>query len=224
MSNLVRTAGGAKVKRFVIGGTAAAAFCGASALAADLPTKAPPVPAPTTSCFASFYEYINSGAQDCPLSWSGITLYGAIDIGADYVTHGVPFNGAYPQGVEPLISKNSQGARFSIAPNGLGQSVVGIKGNEEFAKGSSFVFKLETGFDPYSMQLANGPRSLIENNGNILANQSGNGDSSRAGQAFNSEAYAGVSSKTLGTLTGGRLNSLTLDTARSARASMNSAK
>jgi len=50
-------------------------------------------------------------------------------------------------------------ARFSIAPNGLGQSVVGIKGTEEFAQGSSFVFKLETGFDPYSMQLANGPRS-----------------------------------------------------------------
>ncbi len=129
--------GGTKVKRFVIGGTAAAAFCGASALAADLPTKAPPALAPPPSCFASFYDYINASAQDCPLAWSGITLYGAIDIGADYVTHGVPFNGAYPQGVEPLISKNSQGARYSIAPNGLGQSVVGIKGTEEFAQGIS---------------------------------------------------------------------------------------
>ena len=177
--------GGTKVKRFVIGGTAAAAFCGASALAADLPTKAPPAPAPTTSCFASFYDYVNSSAQDCALAWNGITLYGAIDIGADYVSHGVPFNGAYPQGIEPLISKNSQGARYSIAPNGLGQSVVGVKGTEELAQGSWFVFKLETGFDPYSMQLANGPRSLIENNGNILANQSANGNSSRAGQAFN---------------------------------------
>ncbi len=111
----------------------------------------------------------------------------------------MPFNRAYPRGVEPLISKNSQGARYSIAPNGLGQSVVGIKGTEEFAQGSWFVFKLETGFDPYSMQLANGPRSLMENNGRILANQSANGDSSRAGQAFNSEAYAGLSNKTFGT-------------------------
>ena len=200
------------MKRVVVGGTVVAAFCGASALAADLPTKAPPTPAPGTSCFANFSDYINSSAQDCPLSWSGITLYGAIDIGAGYVTHGVPFNGAYPQGIEPLISKNSQGARFSIAPNGLGQSVVGIKGTEEFAQGTSFVFKLETGFDPYSMQLANGPRSLIENNGSILANQSANGNSSRAGQAFNSEAYAGFSNTTFGTLTSGRLNSLTLDT------------
>jgi predicted porin len=199
------------MKRLVIGGTAAAAFCGASALAADLPTKAPPAPAPATSCFASFYGYINSSAQDCPLSWNGITVYGTIDMGVDYMTHGVPFNGSYPQGVEILIAKNSQGARYSIAPNGLGQSVAGIKGTLDFAPDWSFVFKLETGFDPYSMQLANGPRSLVENNSNILANQSANNDSSRAGQIFNSQAYAGLSNKTFGTLTVGRQNSLTLD-------------
>jgi hypothetical protein len=93
-------------------------------LAADIPTKAPPTLAPPTSCLASFYEYNNSSAQDCPLAWSGVTLYGMIDISAGYATHGVPFSGAYPQGVEPLISKNSQGARYSIAPNGIGQSVV----------------------------------------------------------------------------------------------------
>ena len=132
-------------------------------------------------------------------------------MGVDYMTHGVPFNGAYPQGVETLISKNSQGARYSIAPNGLGQSVAGVKGTVEFAPDWSFVFKLETGFDPYSMQLANGPRSLVENNSNILANQSANNDSSRAGQIFNSQAYAGLSNRTFGALTIGRQNSLTLD-------------
>jgi predicted porin len=203
-----RPCAGTSAKRFIMAG-AATALCGASALAAGLPVKAPPAPA--TPCFASYYDYINSSAQDCPLTWNGITLYGVIDFGADYMTHGVPFNGAYPQGVEPAISKNSQGARYSIAPNGLGQSVVGVKGTEEFAPGSSVVFKLETGFDPYSLQLANGPRSLIENNGNILANQNANADSSRAGQIFNSEAYAGLSNKTFGTLTGGRQNSLSLD-------------
>lgn len=112
-SNLVRMTGGAKVKRFVIRGTAAAAFCGASALAADLPTKAPPALAPTTSCFASLYDYINSSAQDCALAWSGITLYGAIDIGADYVTHGVPFNGAM----------NSARARLNPGHPRLGLSI-----------------------------------------------------------------------------------------------------
>jgi len=193
---------------------AAAAFCGASALAADLPTKAPPASAPSTWCFASFYNYISSSAQECPLTWNGITIYGAIDIGADYMTHGVPFNRAYPQGVEVLIAKNSQGPRYSIAPNGLGQSVVGVKGIEEFAQDWSFIFTLETGYDPFSLQLANGPRSLVENNANILANQSANGDSSRAGQPFNSQAYAGVSNKVFGTLTLGRQNSLVLDEVR----------
>jgi hypothetical protein len=72
------------VKRFVIGGIAATACCGASALAADLPTKAPATLAPATSCFASFYDYVSSSAQDCPLTWNGITVYGAIDIGVDY--------------------------------------------------------------------------------------------------------------------------------------------
>jgi predicted porin len=193
---------------------AAAAFCGASALAADLPMKGPSAPTMATSCFASFYNYISSSAQDCPLAWNGITVYGAIDIGADYMTHGVRFNGAYPQGVEVLIAKNSQGARYSIAPNGLGQSVAGIKGTKEFAQDWSFDFNLETGFDPYSMRLANGLRSLVENNADILANQSANGDSSRAGQIFNTQAYAGLSNNTFGALTFGRQSTLTLDGVR----------
>jgi predicted porin len=197
------------MKRSVIAGIAATAVCGASALAADLPTKTSPLPA--ASCFGSFESYMNSSAQDCPLTWNGITLYGAIDIGVDYMTHGVPFNGSYPQGVETLISKNSQGARFSIAPSGLGQSVVGLKGIEQFAPAWSFVFRFETGFDPYSLRLADGPKSLLENNAFILANQSGNNDSSRAGQIYNSQAYAGVTNNTFGTLTAGRQNSLTLD-------------
>jgi hypothetical protein len=98
----------------LIGGAAAFAFCGASTLAADLAIKAPPAPTPAISCFASFYDYINSSAEDCPLAWNGITVYGAIDIGVDYMTHGVRFNRVYPQGVEILIAKNSQNARYSI--------------------------------------------------------------------------------------------------------------
>lgn len=197
------------MKRSGIAGIAAAVVSGASALAADFPTKASPAPA--WSCFASLRDYMSSSAQDCPLTWNGITLYGAIDMGVDYMTHGVPFNGAYPQGVETVIAKNSQGHRFSIAPNGLGQSVVGIKGIEQFAPDWSIVFRFESGFDPYSMRLADGPRSLLENNAYTLANQSANNDSSRAGQPYNSQAYAGVSNSTFGTLTVGRQNSLILD-------------
>ena len=41
--------------------------------------------------------------------------------------HGRPFNAAYPQGIVPVISKNSQGARFSIA-NGLASRLSVSKG------------------------------------------------------------------------------------------------
>jgi predicted porin len=75
----------------------------------------------------------------------------------------------------------------------------------------SFLFNLQTGFDPYSLQLANGPKSLVQNNTNSLDAQSANGDSSRAGQLFNTVAYAGVSNPVYGTLTVGRQDSLILD-------------
>ena len=93
----------------------------------------------------------------------------------------------------------------------MSQSFIGIKGKEQFAPGWSFIFDLQAGFDPYSLQLANGPKSQLANNGIPAALQSSNGDSSRAGQFYNGVGYAGVSSPTYGTLTVGRQNSLTLD-------------
>jgi predicted porin len=61
------------------------------------------------------------------------------------------------------------------------------------------------------LQRANGPKSLVENNANPLDAQSANGDSSRAGQLFNTVAYAGLSHSTYGMLTVGRQDSLVLD-------------
>jgi predicted porin len=178
--------------------------------AADPPPQAPP-PASAPPCFASFVDYFLASAEDCPLAWNGITLYGRIDVGAGYESHGVPFNGNYPNGVETLISKNSNGPRYTIVPNGLGQTHLGVKGVEPIASDWSLVFKFENGFDPYTLQRANGPKSLIENNTTPLDAQTANGDSSRAGQLFNTEAYAGFSHPTYGELTAGRQNSLIVD-------------
>ena len=98
-----------------------------------------------------------------------------------------------------------------MLPNGLGQSNVGVKGNEPIAGGWSVLFNLQNGFDPYTLQRANGPKSLVQNNAAPLDAQSANGDSSRAGQLFNTIAYAGFSHPTYGTLTAGRQDSLILD-------------
>jgi hypothetical protein len=53
--------------------------------------------------------------------------------------------------------------------------------------------------------------ALLRNYGVPLANQTANGDSGRAGQAFNGPAYAGVSNATYGTLTAGRQQTLQFD-------------
>ena len=183
-----------------------------AATAADLPQATQTQAQPPSPCFASLFDFVMASAEECPLTWYGITLYGTIDVGASYNTHGVPFNGAYPHGVEALISKNSNHALTLLTPNGLSQSSIGVKGAELLAPDWSLIFNFETGFNPYSPQLANGPKSLVQNNTTAIANQSANGDSSRAGQPFNSVAYAGISNRTLGTLTVGRQDSLLLGT------------
>ena len=182
--------------------------------AADLPSQQPALPAlaapAAKPCFASVYDFLTSGPDDCPLSWKGVTLYGRLDYGVGYESHGAPFNGNYPNGVNTLIKKNGDQSHVTIAPNGLGQSYIGVKGKEPIASDWSLVFNLQNGFDPYTLQRANGPKSLVQNNTTPLDQQTANGDSSRAGQLFNTEAYAGLSHPTFGMLTAGRQNSLIL--------------
>ena len=59
--------------------------------------------------------------------------------------------------------------------------------------------------------LSNSQRAQVMNNGKPLVLQSASGDSSRAGQWDNSQFFLGFSNKTYGTLTGGRVNALSLD-------------
>jgi predicted porin len=192
-----------------IGVAAIAALIGTPALAADMVTKAPPPAAVTApAACGSLWDFI---VTSCPLTWYGITIYGTVDTGVTWQSHGTPFNRTAHVGEEYLISKNSNRALWGLAPNALSQSVIGIKGNEEFAPGWAFVFDLEAGFDLYSLQLANGLGSVAQNAGVPLTSQNSNADSSRAGQFYNSVGYVGVSSPTYGTLTVFRQNSLTLD-------------
>lgn len=148
---------------------------------------------------------------DGSLSYYGITLYGTVDVGFGYQSHGAPLSQYWPDAVNYLVSKNGNKGTATFTSNGLSQSKIGLKGSEEIADGWSAVFKLETGFNPQSGQLADGPGSIAANNGLATTKQTGYGDSSHAGQAFNRAAYAGVSSPVWGTLTVGRQNSLVAD-------------
>jgi predicted porin len=149
--------------------------------------------------------------DDGSLTWHGVTFYGTIDIGLAYLNHGAPLTAYYGPGLPFVIQKNSNRPITSISPNGLSQSKLGLSGVEPINDDTNFVFKLETGFQPTSGNLANGPKSLIIDNGVPLANQVTNGDSSRAGQLFQGAAYLGLASKTFGTLTYGLQSSLLLD-------------
>jgi len=74
------------------------------------------------------------------LTWHGITLYGAYDVGAGWVSHGLPENGYNYEGAS-LVNRNGYQSRFLIAPNNLQQTGVGIRGREEFHPGWSVVFQ-----------------------------------------------------------------------------------
>src|SRR5580698_276397 len=129
---------GAYVKIFLAAAAASALALGA-AQAADLPTSKPAAPPPPISCFASFYDWLSASAQDCPLTYMGITVYGQIDVGVGYSSHAGDFNRYYNNGVGELIAKYSRGSQFQLVPNGLSQTNIGIRGNEPLAPGWSLV-------------------------------------------------------------------------------------
>lgn len=145
------------------------------------------------------------------LSWHGITLYGIVDLGLQYDTHAAPFNDYYVASSADIVQKNSRQAQYGFTSNNLSQSRVGLQGTEPLNFGDwSGVFKLETFFNPSSGQLGDAAKSLVQNNGRALNQQTTNLDSSVAGQTFQ-QSFAGLSSPTYGTITFGRQNTVLAD-------------
>jgi predicted porin len=147
---------------------------------------------------------------DDSLTYKGITLYGIVDIGLQYESHGAPFSDYFPAGSADIVQKNSDHAEVGATPSNLSQSRVGLQGIEPLVGDWSGVFKLETFFNPSSGELSNALKSVALNNGRPLDQQSTNIDSSIAGQPFE-QAFVGFSSPTYGTITFGRQNSTLAD-------------
>ena len=164
-------------------------------------------PAAPTAC-TSIQDFRDT---DCTLTWYGVTLYGAYDVGVGWVSHGLPENGHNYEG-ESLVNRNAQGSRFLIAPNNLSQTGLGLRGRVEFLDDWFGVFNASTGINPQSGQLANFGATNTANNGLPRGSYSEAIDGARAGQTFNDEFYGGASSTYFGTLTFGRQRSLGTDT------------
>jgi predicted porin len=168
-----------------------------------------------TSGVAQAQQSSASTAQPAPvdesLTWHGITLYGIVDIGIQYETHGAPFSDYFISGGSDIVQKNSNNSVFGVTSNPLSQSRVGLQGKESLGfMDFSGVFKLETYFNPASGDITDALKSLVQNNGRPAKEQNTNIDSSIAGQPFE-QAFVGFSSPTYGTLTFGRQNTTLAD-------------
>jgi predicted porin len=191
---------------------------GGAAHPADLlPTTKPAAP-PPVNCFGSIWTYLDSSPADCPLSWGPFTAYGTLDGGLTYESNGAPYNARWNNGVDSFIQKQSYGAKWLWSPNNLSQSVAGLKMSQPlpflsgpFLSGWSLIGTWEWGFNPYYGFPAAAQQSQVNQNGKALLLQGAGADSSRTGQPDNSQAFLGISNKTLGTLTAGRVNTLSLD-------------
>lgn len=137
------------------------------------------------------------------LTWHGITLYGVVDVGLQYDTHGAPFSDYRPAASSNIVQKNSRQSVFGATPSNMGQSRVGLQGIEPLAGDWSAVFRLESFFNPQSGNVADSLKSLTVNNGTTPATSTTGQDGSSAGQAFQT-AFVGVTNPRFGTLTFGR--------------------
>src|SRR5258708_9304855 len=148
--------------------------------------------------------------KDDSLTWHGITLYGIIDVGIQNQPHGAPISDYFVGGSAEIVQKNSNHPVTGVTPSNLSNSRIGLQGCEPIVGDWSGVFKLETFFNPQSGQISDALKSLVQNNGRPLANQNTNVDSSASGQTF-IQSFAGFSSKTFGTFTFGRQNTVLAD-------------
>ena len=137
------------------------------------------------------------------LTWHGITLYGVIDIGLQYETHGAPFTPYRPAASGNIVRSNDYESVTGLTPSNMGQSRIGLQGNEPLNDDWGVVFQVESFFNPQSGELADSLKSLAVNNGKSLTAQSIGVDGSSAGQVFQT-AYIGLKSARFGTLTFGR--------------------
>jgi hypothetical protein len=64
------------------------------------------------------------------LTYAGITLYGTVDMGIAYLSHGAPLSSNWGPGLPYFVQNYSNHSITSIAGNGLSQSKVGLSGVE----------------------------------------------------------------------------------------------
>jgi len=161
--------------------------------------------------YATYKAKAPAKVDDDSLCWKGVCLYGTIDMGLTYQSHGAPASpfGGVQWNYFPV--NNDRGAQFGVGSNQLSGSFVALRGKQEVADNLYAIFLLKTNFNPNYGLIASGFQSITQNNGLGTQQQNAFGDSSRNGQLFNDQAWVGLSNPTWGTVTIGRQYALTSD-------------
>src|SRR6201998_4707585 len=111
-----------------------AAVCGSSAADAwaadDMPTKPPPAATLSTAAPQPCADPADFITTNCQLTWHGITLFGAVDMGFGWQSHGAPFDPISAVTSSYLIQKQNRGPMWTRTANGMSNSTIGIKGTE----------------------------------------------------------------------------------------------
>lgn len=132
----------------------------------------------------------------------GVELYGLIDVAVANVAHQYGADG-YAQGnVSDVRDATTAPNTWSgLSSAGISPSRWGIKGDEKIDSGLNAVFQAEQRFNATSGDIVDQSKALADNVGKTTNNAA---NSSLNGQFFNGEAWAGLKSAELGTLTFGR--------------------
>ena len=136
-----------------------------------------------------------------------VSVYGTIDVGVAYQSSGVGVNGA--TGVEYqawTTTRNFGGSQTMVSENALEYSRLGIKINQPVTRDVTVIGQAEAWINPLSGSLMDSCKSIAQNAGVPDAKQNATFDSAGCGQAFSRGLFAGIASKTYGTLTFGRQN------------------
>ncbi len=212
--------GGDVMKKLGVALAIAVASVGA-ARAADLPTTKGPAAAPPVNCFASIWSWLNSTAADCPLSYGPFTVYGTLDGGLGWESHGAGYNAAWNNGVSNIVTKQSgPHSQWLWTPNGLSQSVVGLKmslpipslSSSPFLSGWSLIGTLGTRVQSilWAIWLTLSARKSRTTARRWCCRAR---TPTRAAPANGTtrKGFIGISNPAYGTLTVGRVNTLSLD-------------
>src|SRR5258708_15330698 len=137
---------------------AGGASCGVEAWAADaVPTGASAATAASApKACTDGWSFI---ATNCQLTWQGITVFGIVDTGVGWQSHGAAFDPKSAVGSSYLIQKQNRGSLWTLAPNALSNSFIGIKGIEPIGGDFFFVFYFHARLAPHFLPFSKGPGS-----------------------------------------------------------------